>query len=169
MASDYTAQVPYALTCDDAGAVIYNGQGENVHEYVKKSALAKMLGLHRAGLEVLRAGFYDIVDGELQQLMRNQDVSWCDLQLMVNGIPEVDVEALKASTVYRNGNASLPKVKWFFEVLEGWQRYGKPPRTKTVLLSCIATALSAPCASGTTTDGLAHIHVGATRCAMIRK
>lgn len=104
-----------------------------------------MLGLHRAGLEVLRAGFYDIVDRELQQLIHNQDVSWCDLQLMVNGIPEVDVGALKASTVYRNGNASLPKVKWFFEVLEGWQRYVKPPRTKTRLLSRIAAVFRAAC------------------------
>jgi hypothetical protein len=82
-----------------------------------------MIGLRREGLTVLRNGFYDIIDADTLQHIQSQEVSWCELQLLVNGIPEVDVEALKASTVYRNGGAELEKVKWFFQVLEGWQRY----------------------------------------------
>ena len=82
-----------------------------------------MIGLRREGLAVLRAGFYDIIDAHTLHYIQDQEVSWCELQLLVNGIPEVDVEALKASTVYRNGSAELDKVKWFFQVLEGWQRY----------------------------------------------
>lgn len=89
-----------------------------------------MLGLRREGLEVLRAGFYDIIDAEALEHIQGQEFSWCDLQLMVNGIPEVDVEALKAATVYRNGNAGQQKCEWFFEVLAGWQRYIRRARTQ---------------------------------------
>ena len=87
--------------------------------------MAKMVGLRRAGLEVLRAGFYDIIDEPTLHRIHREEVSWVDLQLMVNGIPEVDVQALQASTVYRNGDANMQKVKWFFQVLEGWQRCDK--------------------------------------------
>ena len=109
--------------------------------------MARMLDLRMEGLEVLRAGFYDIIDADSLQHIQSQEISWCDLQLMVNGIPEVDVEALKASTVYRNGDADLPKVKWFFQVLEGWQRYVRRAHDPDPLASCCSCLQPTPCAA----------------------
>ena len=97
-------------------------QRGNVHDYVRLSALAEMTGIRREGLDVLRAGFYDIIDPETLDFIQGEGITWRELQLLVNGVAEVDVNALQQAAVYRNCNMGSQKCKWFFEVLEGWQR-----------------------------------------------
>ena len=70
--------------CTRSHAVCAVGQGENVHEYVRLSSLARMIGLRREGLKVLRDGFRDIIDADSLDFIQRQEFSWCDLQLMIN-------------------------------------------------------------------------------------
>jgi hypothetical protein len=99
--------------------------GDNVSEFVRLASLASMRGIHKDGLDVLRTGFNEIMDQETLHFIQSQQITWCELQLIVNGVAEVDVVALQQATVYRNCNMGADKCKWFFEVLKGWQ-LGEP-------------------------------------------
>lgn len=82
-----------------------------------------MITVRKEGLDVLRAGFYEIIDAETLGFIHDEGITWRELQLLVNGVAEVDVKALQQAAIYRGCNMGSQKCKWFFEVLAKWQEY----------------------------------------------
>eukprot|EP01052_Picozoa_sp_SAG31_P030335 SAG31_NODE_3103_length_4672_cov_2.447409_1_plen_846_part_00 len=96
---------------------------ENVREYVEQVALFEMRGRCRNGLEAVREGFESIVPAEMLSadgLLGRESLLPCEMQLMVCGTPEIDIDELQNRARYSNCRMGDTLCRWFFEVLRGW-------------------------------------------------
>lgn len=57
-------------------------------------------------------GFYEMLPKELISIFDSKE-----LELLISGLPDIDLEDLKANTEYHNYNRDSPIIKWLWEVL----------------------------------------------------
>ena len=57
-------------------------------------------------------GFHDIIPAELIAIFDEQE-----LELLISGLPEIDVDDWKAHTEYHNYNGNSPQVVWFWRIV----------------------------------------------------
>lgn len=72
---------------------------ENKREYVHLVCQMKMTGSVRAQIKSFLDGFYEIIPKRLISIFNEQE-----LELLISGLPTVDVEDLKANTEYHKYN-----------------------------------------------------------------
>lgn len=89
---------------------------ENKYEYVQRMAYQKLYNSIKKQMDAFLQGFYDIVPKQLVQIFDNRE-----LELLISGLPNIDIMDLKENTVYQNYTAESPVVKWLFEVLEEFE------------------------------------------------
>jgi len=58
-------------------------------------------------------GFNDLVPKEIVRMFDHKE-----LELMISGLPTVDILDMKENTIYKNYNKNSPVIKWLWEVLE---------------------------------------------------
>lgn len=80
--------------------IIPNGRNvpvseENKREYVKLVCQMKMTGAIRKQLNAFLEGFYDIIPKKLVSIFNEQE-----LELLISGLPTVDIDDLKANSEY---------------------------------------------------------------------
>jgi E3 ubiquitin-protein ligase HUWE1 len=68
---------------------------ENKKEYVKLVCQMKMTGAIRKQLNAFLEGFYDIIPKRLISIFNEQE-----LELLISGLPTVDIDDLKANSEY---------------------------------------------------------------------
>lgn len=68
---------------------------ENKKEYVKLVCQMKMTGAIRKQLNGFLEGFYDIIPKRLISIFNEQE-----LELLISGLPTIDIDDLKANTEY---------------------------------------------------------------------
>lgn len=68
---------------------------ENKKEYVKLVCQMKMTGAITKQIESFLSGFYDIIPKRLISIFDEQE-----LELLISGLPNIDLEDLKANTEY---------------------------------------------------------------------
>ena len=68
---------------------------ENKKEYVKLVCQMKMTGAVRKQLNAYLEGFYDIIPKRLISIFNEQE-----LELLISGLPTIDIDDLKANTEY---------------------------------------------------------------------
>ena len=68
---------------------------ENKKEYVKLVCQMKMTGAIRKQLNAFLEGFYDIIPKRLISIFNEQE-----LELLISGLPTIDIDDLKANTEY---------------------------------------------------------------------
>ena len=68
---------------------------ENKREYVKLVCQMKMTGAIRKQLNAFLEGFYDIIPKKLVSIFTEQE-----LELLISGLPTIDIDDLKANTEY---------------------------------------------------------------------
>ena len=68
---------------------------ENKKEYVKLVCQMKMTGAITKQIESFLAGFYDIIPKRLISIFDEQE-----LELLISGLPNIDLDDLKANTEY---------------------------------------------------------------------
>ena len=68
---------------------------ENKREYVKLVCQMKMTGAIRKQLNAFLEGFYDIIPKKLVSIFNEQE-----LELLISGLPIVDIDDLKANCEY---------------------------------------------------------------------
>jgi E3 ubiquitin-protein ligase HUWE1 len=68
---------------------------ENKREYVKLVCQMKMTGAIRQQLNAFLEGFYDIIPKKLVSIFTEQE-----LELLISGLPTIDIDDLKANTEY---------------------------------------------------------------------
>ena len=68
---------------------------ETKYEYVKLVCQMKMTGAIRQQLTAFLEGFYDIVPKKLISIFNEQE-----LELLISGLPTIDIDDLKANTEY---------------------------------------------------------------------
>ena len=68
---------------------------ETKYEYVKQVCQMKMTGSIRQQLHAFLEGFYDIIPKQLISIFNEQE-----LELLISGLPTIDIEDLKSNTEY---------------------------------------------------------------------
>lgn len=78
---------------------------ENKKEYVKLLCQMKMTGAIRKQLDAFLEGFYDIIPKHLIGIFNEQE-----LELLISGLPTIDIDDLKANTEYHKFQANSLQV-----------------------------------------------------------
>lgn len=85
---------------------------ENKRLYVKKVVEYKLLECVRPQLEALREGFNRVLDLKHYDIFDEQE-----LELMICGLPTIDVEDWHRNTNYDGYSADSPQIKWFWSAV----------------------------------------------------
>jgi E3 ubiquitin-protein ligase HUWE1 len=90
---------------------------ENKTEYVRLVAHHRMTTAIRSQIDSFLTGFYDVVPPELISIF-----SPTELELLICGLPDVNIEELRNNTEYHQFKAGDDVIVWFWEVLHSFNR-----------------------------------------------
>ncbi|KAI0542064.1 hypothetical protein GGR58DRAFT_335055 [Xylaria digitata] len=90
---------------------------ENKHDYVRLVVEHKLLSSVKEQMENFLKGFHDIIPAELISIFNEQE-----LELLISGLPDVDIDDWKSNTEYHNYNPSSPQIQWFWRALRSFDK-----------------------------------------------
>ena len=90
---------------------------ENKHEYVQLVVEYRLTGSVSRQLEEFLKGFHDIVPAELISIFNEQE-----LELLISGLPDIDVDDWKNHTEYHNYTAASPQIQWFWRAVRSFDK-----------------------------------------------
>jgi len=90
---------------------------ENKHEYVRLVCQEKMTGSIRKQLNAFLEGFYDIIPKRLISIFNEQE-----LELLISGLPNIDIDDLKANTEYHKYLPNSLQIQWFWRALRSFDQ-----------------------------------------------
>jgi len=93
---------------------------ENKHEYVRLVTELKMTTSIKSQLIAFLESFFEIVPKDLISIFNEQE-----LELLMSGLPEVDIEDLRNNTEYEGYAESSPVIQWFWKAVEQMNRNEK--------------------------------------------
>ena len=77
----------------------------------------KMTKNIQAQIDAFKSGFHELVPAELVSIFDSKE-----LELLISGLPTVDLEDLQANTEYHNYNENSQVIVWMWEVLNEFSR-----------------------------------------------
>lgn len=117
----------FAVETDDFGEkqtidLIENGRNipvtqENKEEYVQKVVDYRLVASVREQLDNFLKGFHEIIPPDLISIFNEQE-----LELLISGLPEIDVDDWKANTEYHNYSASTPQIQWLWRAVRSFDK-----------------------------------------------
>ncbi|KAF2272792.1 uncharacterized protein EI97DRAFT_196139 [Westerdykella ornata] len=90
---------------------------ENKHEYVRLVTEHRLTGSVHEQLENFLKGFHDIVPAELIAIFSEQE-----LELLISGLPDINVDDWKNNTEYHNYTAASPQIQWFWRAVRSFDK-----------------------------------------------
>jgi len=87
---------------------------QNKREYVNAQVRYRLTTSVSAQLESFVRGFHDIIPAELVAIFDEQE-----LELLISGLPEIDVDDWRGHTEYHNYTANSPQITWFWRIVRG--------------------------------------------------
>ncbi|KAF5727902.1 E3 ubiquitin-protein ligase UPL1 isoform X1 [Tripterygium wilfordii] len=90
---------------------------ETKHEYVDLVADHILTNAIRPQINSFLEGFNELVPPELISIFNDKE-----LELLISGLPEIDLEDLKANTEYTGYTAASSVVQWFWEVVNTFSK-----------------------------------------------
>ncbi|EFA10984.1 E3 ubiquitin-protein ligase HUWE1 [Tribolium castaneum] len=90
---------------------------ETKMEYIRLSCQMKMTGAIKQQLNAFLDGFYDIIPMRLISIFNEQE-----LELLISGLPNVDIDDLKANTEYHKYQANSLQIQWFWRALRSFDQ-----------------------------------------------
>ncbi|KAL8707322.1 MAG: hypothetical protein Q9220_007634 [cf. Caloplaca sp. 1 TL-2023] len=117
----------FSTETDDFGVteivdLIENGRNipvteDNKHEYVQRVVEYRLTGSVQEQLEKFLGGFHDVVSPELIAIFNEQE-----LELLISGLPDIDVDDWKNNTEYHNYSASSSQIQWFWRAVRSFDK-----------------------------------------------
>ncbi|KAL2005722.1 hypothetical protein VTN00DRAFT_10215 [Thermoascus crustaceus] len=117
----------FAVETDDFGEkqvidLVENGRNipvtqENKEEYVQRVVEYRLVGSVKEQLDNFLKGFHDIIPPDLISIFNEQE-----LELLISGLPEIDVDDWKNNTEYHNYSASSPQIQWFWRAVRSFDK-----------------------------------------------
>ncbi|KAK9367078.1 hypothetical protein V1509DRAFT_648000 [Lipomyces kononenkoae] len=107
---------------------------DNKHEYVKLVVGYRLLTSVEEQLESFLTGFYDIVAKDLISIFNEQE-----LELLISGLPDIDVDDWRNNTVYQNYSPSSPQIQWFWRAVRSFD-----PEERAKLLQFVTGTSKVP-------------------------
>ncbi|PBK91673.1 hypothetical protein ARMGADRAFT_968529 [Armillaria gallica] len=90
---------------------------ENKREFVQLSAQYRLYSSIKEQIENLLAGFYEIIPKDLVTIFNEQE-----LELLISGTPDIDVDEWRAATEYNGYTSSDPNIVWWWRALKSFNR-----------------------------------------------
>ncbi|KAI0829944.1 hypothetical protein BC628DRAFT_1314795 [Trametes gibbosa] len=100
----------------EGGAIIPVTQ-ENKKEFVQLSANYRLYSSIKEQIEALLAGFYEIIPKDLISIFNERE-----LELLISGTPDIDVDEWRSATEYNGYTSSDPVIVWFWRALKSFTR-----------------------------------------------
>jgi len=88
---------------------------ENKVEYVKLVTEQRLTVAIKQQIEAFLNGFHDIIPHSLISIFNEQE-----LELLISGLPDIDIDDWKNNTVYENYSSSSPQVQWFWRAVRSF-------------------------------------------------
>ncbi|GAA96285.1 uncharacterized protein L969DRAFT_606130 [Mixia osmundae IAM 14324] len=85
---------------------------ENKHEYVRLVTEQRLTKSVQAQIDSFLAGLWEIIPKDLIQIFSDNE-----LELLISGLPDIDVDEWRANTVYHNLPANSTTVTWFWRAV----------------------------------------------------
>lgn len=93
---------------------------DNKMDYIRLVCQMKMTGAIRKQLSAFLEGFYNIIPRRLISIFNEQE-----LELLVSGLPVIDIDDLKANTEYHKYQANSLQIIWFWRALRSFDQTDK--------------------------------------------
>ncbi|KAK0674563.1 hypothetical protein QBC41DRAFT_2733 [Cercophora samala] len=90
---------------------------ENKSEYVRLIVEHKLLTSVKDQMEHFLKGFHDIIPEELIAIFNEQE-----LELLISGLPDIDVDDWKSNTEYHNYTAASQQIQWFWRAIRSFDK-----------------------------------------------
>ncbi|KAK5997989.1 E3 ubiquitin-protein ligase TOM1-like [Cladobotryum mycophilum] len=90
---------------------------ENKHEYVRVVVEHRLLSSVKDQMENFLSGFHDIIPAELISIFNEQE-----LELLISGLPDIDIDDWKSNTEYHNYSPSSPQIQWFWRAVRSFDK-----------------------------------------------
>ncbi|KAG6844702.1 hypothetical protein H0H87_004578 [Tephrocybe sp. NHM501043] len=90
---------------------------ENKREFVQLSAQYRLYSSIEKQIESLSSGFYEIIPKDLITIFNEKE-----LELLISGTPDIDVDEWRAATEYNGYNSSDPNIVWWWRALKSFNR-----------------------------------------------
>jgi len=90
---------------------------ENKHEYVRLIVEHKLVGAVKEQLDSFLKGFHEIIPRELVSIFSEQE-----LELLISGLPDINVDDWKNNTSYQNYTTSSPQIQWFWRAVRSFDK-----------------------------------------------
>lgn len=90
---------------------------DNKHDYVRLVVEHKLLKSVREQMENFLKGFHEIIPAELISIFNEQE-----LELLISGLPEIDIDDWKSNTEYHNYTPSSQQIQWFWRALRSFDK-----------------------------------------------
>lgn len=102
--------------------LIENGQNievtnENKQEYVRLIVEHKLLTSVKVQMEHFLTGFHGIIPADLISIFNEQE-----LELLISGLPDIDVDDWKSNTEYHNYTAASQQIQWFWRAVRSFDK-----------------------------------------------
>lgn len=117
----------FSVDDDEFGVVntvdlIENGRNipvteDNKHDYVRLMVEHKLTGAVKDQLHEFLRGFHEIIPAELISIFNEQE-----LELLISGLPDIDVDDWKANTELHQYTASSPQIQWFWRAIRSFDK-----------------------------------------------
>ncbi|PPS03508.1 hypothetical protein GOBAR_AA17142 [Gossypium barbadense] len=118
---------------------------ENKHQYVDLVVEHRLTTAIRPQINAFLEGFNELVPRELISVFNDKE-----LELLISGLPDIDLDDMRANTEYSGYSAASPVIQWFWEVVQGFSKEDKArllqfvTGTSKVLISFRYTAYGSP-------------------------
>lgn len=89
----------------------------NKHEYVTLITEQKLVLAIKEQVNAFLEGFHDIIPAQLIQIFNEQE-----LELLISGLPDIDIDEWKANTVYEGYTLSSPQIQWFWRAVRSFDQ-----------------------------------------------
>ncbi|KAG1470993.1 hypothetical protein G6F56_002373 [Rhizopus delemar] len=88
---------------------------ENKHEYVNLITSQKLVLAIKPQVDAFLEGFYEIIPYQNIKIFNEQE-----LELLISGLPDIDIDDWKANTEYQGYNFQSPQIQWFWRAVRSF-------------------------------------------------
>jgi E3 ubiquitin-protein ligase HUWE1 len=85
---------------------------ENKEDYVKLVCQHRMTSSIQGQIKAYLDGFYELIKPELISIFTAKE-----LELLISGLPDIDIHDLQANTEYQSYKPSDPQIIWFWNIM----------------------------------------------------
>ncbi|XP_065881477.1 E3 ubiquitin-protein ligase UPL2-like [Euphorbia lathyris] len=93
---------------------------ENKHQYVDLVAEHRLTTAIRPQINAFMEGFNELIGRELISIFNDKE-----LELLISGLPDIDLDDMRANTEYSGYSGASPVIQWFWEVVQGFSKEDK--------------------------------------------